>query len=96
MYLLGTGRKAGIAICSQDHELIFRAKSCTLPTCLPFAHDQAGVVENLFFIIMVYHLALAKVGCYTGRIYHGDQLHTVVFQVIPTRLVVIFFQHGGE
>lgn len=76
--------------------LSWKSQGCTSPTCFAFAHDQAGVIENLFLIIMVYHLALTKVRCYTRRIYHWDQLHPKVFQAIPTSLIVIFFQHGGE
>lgn len=76
--------------------LSWKSQGCTSPTCFAFAHDQAGVIENLFLIIMVYHLALTKVRCYTRRIYHWDQLHPKVFQAIPTRLIIIFFQHGGE
>jgi len=95
----GPARQRSVPVCSHEpseHRSVCGAAGCASPTCLPFAHDQAGVVKNLFLIIMVDHFALAKIGCYAGRIDHRDQLHPEVLQVIPTCLIIIFFQHVGK
>lgn len=95
----GPVRHQSVPVCSQEPtESVgtYRAKGCASPTCLPLAHNQAGVIENLLLIIVADDLALAEVGYNTGRIYHRDELHPEVLQVIPTGLIVVFFQHVDE